>query len=88
MLAALSKLGHRVNKIDSLQFVQKGPSGRAVQIAINNNLQVPGPELRNALGSQKLKSTLIAKAAIENGQIVFTGKGYVYGVGMSQCGVL
>lgn len=86
MIAALSKLGHKVNKIDSVQIVQKGPSGRAVQISINNNLQVPGPELRNALGSQKLKSTLIDKAAIDEGLIVFTGKGYGHGVGMSQWG--
>ncbi len=86
IMAALTKLGHAVQTIDSMEATQKGPSGRVTQFTINKNLQVSGPELRVAIGGTIIKSMLLDKVEVTADQVVFTGKGFGHGVGMSQWG--
>ncbi|ATW26993.1 SpoIID/LytB domain-containing protein [Candidatus Formimonas warabiya] len=77
--------GNDPGRIQSAQITEKGPSGRAVKVKINN-VTLSAPALRLALGNDEMRSTLIDKFAIENGQLVIHGKGYGHGVGMSQWG--
>lgn len=86
MMAALKKIGKEVTVIDTVEIGEKGPSGRDVTLRINGNLDVNGPDLRVALGGTKVKSMLLDKVEIQGDQIVFAGKGYGHGVGMSQWG--
>ncbi len=86
LMAALTKMGKTVNAVDSVDISRKGPSGRATSIVINKNMEVSGPDLRVALGSSKLKSMLLDKVEVTGGNVVFSGKGFGHGVGMSQWG--
>ncbi|MBP2655863.1 MAG: SpoIID/LytB domain protein [Firmicutes bacterium] len=86
IMAALSKMGHNVTAIDSVEIGQKGPSGRTVMLVFNKNLQVPGPDFRVHLDSIKLRSMLLDKIEVSGDEVIFSGKGYGHGVGMSQWG--
>lgn len=86
VMDVLAKQGKNVNRIDSIEIGEKGPSGRATMLVINKNISVSGPEMRIGLGSTELRSMLLDKVAVEGDKVVFTGKGYGHGVGMSQWG--
>lgn len=66
-------------------IVKKGPSGRAEQLKIGN-VEISGPSLRLALGSEKVRSMLLSDFRMEGGQLVLAGKGFGHGVGMCQWG--
>ncbi len=84
--SAVQKItGTDPGNIVSASIVKKGPSGRAEQIKIGNST-VGGPALRLALGSDKMRSTLLTGIRVEDGHLVMTGKGYGHGVGMCQWG--
>jgi len=83
--AVQKTIGKDPGNITSAQIIKKGPSGRAETVKINN-LTLSAPALRLALDKEKMRSTLIDKFTIENGQLVVHGKGYGHGVGMSQWG--
>lgn len=68
-----------------LQISQRGESGRAVTLEIDGQ-SVNATDLRLALGSTKMRSTLLTSLKIENGKVHMAGKGYGHGVGMSQWG--
>jgi len=86
VMAVLTKLGKTVTSIDSVEIGKKGPSGRSTTMLINKNIEVAGPELRVGLDSTKLKSMLLDKVEVSGDAVIFTGKGYGHGVGMSQWG--
>ena len=86
VMAVLTKLGKTVTSIDSVEIGAKGPSGRTTTLLFNKNVEVSGPELRVGLSSTKLKSMLLDKIEINGNNIIFTGKGFGHGVGMSQWG--
>lgn len=71
--------------INKATVSQWGPSGRAEIIRLGN-VEVGGPALRLALGSEQVRSMLINKISIERGNLVFAGKGFGHGVGMCQWG--
>ena len=48
--------------------------------------EVPAADLRIALGSTKMRSTLLSSLKAEKGRVSMAGKGYGHGVGMSQWG--
>ena len=62
-----------------------GESGRVKTIRLNG-LEAPANELRIALGSTKMRSTMLSSVSLWNGQMKLQGKGYGHGVGMSQWG--
>jgi stage II sporulation protein D len=86
LMDVMAKMGKTVSTIDSVEIGTKGPSGRAVTIMINKNIGVSGPELRVGLGSTKLKSMLLDKVEVSGNNVIFTGKGFGHGVGVSQWG--
>lgn len=86
VMDVLSKIGKTASAITSIEIGKKGPSGRAITLVINKNIEVSGPELRVGLDSTKLKSMLIDKVEISGDNVIFMGKGYGHGVGMSQWG--
>ncbi len=73
------------NALEEMAIGEKGESGRTKKIVING-MQAPANELRIALGSAKMRSTLLTGIALENGQVTISGRGYGHGVGMSQWG--
>jgi stage II sporulation protein D len=82
---AVQKVGPNVGDFQSVQVTEKGPSGRATKITIGSTV-VSGPALRLALGSTKMRSTLIDSITVSGDSVTFKGKGYGHGVGMSQWG--
>ncbi len=87
VLKAMAKIGKKVDRIDSFAIQQRGQSQRATVFVVNGDVQVPAPDLRVALDSTKLKSTLLDKnPEVTADKITFSGKGYGHGVGMSQWG--
>ncbi len=83
--AVKEKAGQDPGSIDSVKIIKKGPSGRATSIRVGK-VTVSGPALRLALGSTKMRSTLIDSIAVKGSNLVISGKGYGHGVGMSQWG--
>lgn len=85
--AACKKQGVETKEGSStnLSIEQHGESGRALTIGVDGK-EVSAAELRIALGSTKMRSTLLTSLRTENGKIVMEGKGYGHGVGMSQWG--
>ena len=69
----------------SLEIGQKGESGRAVTLRVNGE-SVSAPELRLALDSTKMRSTLLTECVLRDGTVSLRGKGYGHGVGMPQWG--
>jgi len=77
--------GKAPTNISSASIAEKGPSGRATKIKIGDAI-VSAPALRLALGSDKMRSTLLTGISIKGGSLVMQGKGFGHGVGMSQWG--
>ncbi|MGE5404237.1 MAG: SpoIID/LytB domain-containing protein [Candidatus Saccharibacteria bacterium] len=71
--------------LDDIKITKKGPSGRIIDITAGGKT-VKGWDMRAALGSQRLKSTLITKILPQDESIVFQGQGWGHGVGLSQWG--
>ena len=85
-LAAAKKAGWQGSApLSSLEIGEKGESGRAVTLRLNGQ-NVSAPELRLALDSTKMRSTLLTDMEIEDGRVKLSGKGYGHGVGMPQWG--
>lgn len=82
---ALQKIGQKAGSFSGVKIAEKGQSGRALKLSIGN-ATVSAPEFRLAIGSTKLKSTLIDSITVSGDKVTFKGKGYGHGVGMSQWG--
>ena len=74
-----------VKAVASVKVGERGESGRAKMLLVNGK-DISAPTLRIALGSTKLKSTLIDKVTLTDDEVIFEGRGYGHGVGMSQWG--
>lgn len=68
-----------------LQKGTVGESGRAITLQVDGQ-SVDAAELRIALGSTKMRSTLLTHFEMRDGKVYMAGKGYGHGVGMSQWG--
>lgn len=84
-LAACHRAGATVESIDTLQVQEKGPSGRAVTLAVNGT-EVNAARLRIELGSTVMRSTLLTSLSFDGGKVSMAGLGYGHGVGMPQWG--
>lgn len=85
--AACRSLGAEVS-IDAdtrLSVGERGEGGRAKTIVVDGK-SLPAADLRIALGSTKMRSTLLTSLKVQDGQVVMEGSGYGHGVGMSQWG--
>lgn len=86
VLSAAGECGVKVgNTLEGISLGEKGKSGRTLKIIIND-VPAPANELRIALGSAKMRSTLLNDISLKNGQVTISGNGYGHGVGMSQWG--
>lgn len=85
VLNACEKLGTDMDSLESINIVETGSSGRAKTLEINGN-EISASTFRIAIGAGKLKSTLIERIDLSEDSVVFYGKGYGHGVGMSQWG--
>lgn len=81
--AALDELGG--GDASQLAIGQRSESGRVTTFTAGSG-EVNAVDLRRALDSTRLKSTLLTDLAVENGVVRFSGAGYGHGVGMSQWG--
>jgi len=77
--------GQDPGSINSVRVSQRGPSGRAEKIRLGN-VEIGGPALRKALGGELVRSMLIEEPSVQNGKLVFSGRGFGHGVGMCQWG--
>jgi stage II sporulation protein D len=82
-LAACKKAGGSPDSAKDISITKKGESGRALTISVGGQ-EVSAPELRIALDSMKMRSTLLTSIKYQDGKIVMSGKGYGHGVGMPQ----
>ncbi len=86
VLAAAQKAGlDGIKDVESISVAERGESGRATVLSINGQT-ISAPELRIALGSSKMRSTLLTSLRLEGDWIIMAGKGYGHGVGMPQWG--
>ena len=86
IIQAAADVGVKVNApIGGIAMGEKGESGRIKTLLIDGK-PVPANEFRIAIGSEKMKSTLLTDVSYENGVLSVSGKGYGHGVGMSQWG--
>ncbi len=77
--------GLKVTQSSKLAVGQKGDSGRTVTLTVDGK-ELNAADLRIALGSTKMRSTLLSQFALQDGKVAMAGKGYGHGVGMSQWG--
>lgn len=84
-LRACGAAGVPCETAHSVTIGEKGPSGRAVTLLVDG-VSVPAPELRIALGSTVMRSTLLDEVRVTDGNVFIAGRGYGHGVGMSQWG--
>jgi stage II sporulation protein D len=82
---ALKETGVQIKGLSSVKVAEKGPSGRAVTLDFDGK-KVSAPGFRIAIGSTKMKSTLIDSIEVQGDRLVIKGRGYGHGVGMSQWG--
>lgn len=85
VIKAANGAGLNIESLDSIEAAEKGKSGRAATLAINGQ-KVSAPTFRIQIGANELKSTLIESIEIQSDEVIFKGRGYGHGVGMSQWG--
>lgn len=85
VIRAAATAGAYVETLGSAKVGQRGESGRAVTLELGG-AKVNAADFRIALGSTRMRSTLLTNLALENGRLEMEGKGYGHGVGMSQWG--
>ena len=85
IIAAMAAVGAKIENVTNVSIGQRGESGRAMTLLISGR-EVSAPALRIALGSTKMRSSLLESLRVEDGQVKMKGRGYGHGVGMSQWG--
>jgi len=85
---SLNKNGMNIGRIKQLQIEEKSPSGRNRKIRIlteKGAFNISGNLFRASIGEAKIKSTMFNVISRRKG-VLFKGRGYGHGVGMSQWG--
>ena len=85
MIRAANAAGAAVTSVEGAKIGERGASGRAVTLVFGG-VPVNAADFRIALGSTKMRSTLLTNLAVEDGRVEMEGRGYGHGVGMSQWG--
>lgn len=84
----LNQYGLNIGQIRGLNAAGESPAGRLIGVKViakNGVTELKSNNFRIKVGATRLKSTLL-KIAPDHDGILFTGKGYGHGVGMSQWG--
>ena len=82
---ACADTGAQVGAVETVELGEKGESGRVKSILVNGKA-VSAPSFRIQIGANRLKSTLIDSVALKEDAVVFKGRGFGHGVGLSQWG--
>jgi stage II sporulation protein D len=69
----------------TVKISRYGVSGRALEITVGSK-KISGPALREAVGSDVFRSTLITSIDQGTGAVIFTGRGWGHGTGLDQRG--
>lgn len=86
VLAAAAEAGLKLTEpLEMVMAGGKDESGRVGQLLLNGQA-VSANEMRIALGSTKMRSTLLTHIAYADGTLAMSGRGYGHGVGLSQWG--
>ncbi|SFE62737.1 stage II sporulation protein D [Thermoanaerobacter thermohydrosulfuricus] len=85
VINALKKMGLGINDFKTVKIGTKGASGRTINFLFDK-IPVNAPDFRMAIGSEKLKSTMIDEVSYDGSKLVIKGRGFGHGVGMSQWG--
>ena len=84
--AALTQIGiEPLSELTEASIAQTGESGRAITLSLSGE-EVGAVAFRLAVGSEKMKSTLLEEISASSGELDLKGRGYGHGVGMSQWG--
>ena len=84
-LRACRAAGAEAETAEEVAIGKKGASGRAVTLLVDG-VSVPAAELRLALGSTVMRSTLLTELSSDGAYVRMAGRGYGHGVGMPQWG--
>lgn len=84
-LSACRSVGADPQSTSDISVSEKGDSGRAVTLMVDGQ-KVPAAELRLALGSTVMRSTLLTELSSDGETVHLAGRGYGHGVGMPQWG--
>ena len=84
-LRACRATGADTETAEEVAIGEKGESGRAVTLLVDG-VSVPAAELRLALGSTVMRSTLLTELSSDGAYVRMAGRGYGHGVGMPQWG--
>lgn len=71
--------------VQSIGIGSKGPSGRTLTLTVNG-VDVSARKLRAALGSTRMRSTMLRAVRLREGRVEMEGRGFGHGVGLSQWG--
>lgn len=82
---ACADAGAQVGAVETVELGERGESGRAKTLLVNGKA-VSAPSFRIQIGANKLKSTLIDSVKAEGDDVIFEGRGFGHGVGLSQWG--
>ncbi|WP_172856632.1 SpoIID/LytB domain-containing protein [Thermoanaerobacterium sp. RBIITD] len=85
VLNALNKMGVNIKDFSSVTIGTKGGSGRTVNLNFDKT-PVNAPDFRIAIGSEKMKSTMLDSVKYDGSNLLIKGRGFGHGVGMSQWG--
>jgi stage II sporulation protein D len=86
---ALAEVGTKADRIEGVEVGRKDPHGRAITLVFRHDgrrSEVSAPQFRVALSPDRLRSVLLSRVAVRDGRVVFEGRGFGHGVGMSQYG--
>lgn len=83
--AITKRSGSDPGPVSQVKILERGPSGRVIKLQIGNQT-ISGPEFRLALGSERVRSTLISRADLKGDNLVLEGRGFGHGVGLCQWG--
>lgn len=83
ILSTLKNMNISISSISSFKIGKTSNSGRAKTFIIGGK-EIPANQFRLNIGSTKMKSTLITSISMSDDKILFEGKGYGHGVGLSQ----
>ncbi|HHY47634.1 MAG TPA: SpoIID/LytB domain-containing protein [Firmicutes bacterium] len=87
--AALAKVGLNIGDIRDVRIIRRSPDDRVTLFRISHSggsTDIAGNDLRVALGSERMRSTILSSMTFRDGVLSMEGKGFGHGVGMCQWG--
>ena len=86
-----AKLSLAIGKIEALTISQLDSNGRVAAVLLagtDGSAALTGPQLRQIVGYDRLRSTWFSVTTVSDGQCLFTGRGWGHGLGMCQRGAI